>query len=183
MDTDENETTQERHLSQQLQGRNKVFLFGQSFFVLTQSHCSSPITTKSCAGAVRPLFCTSFIRSFPHFSYKEVPNLQKINLFTLVLFNFFFENTVMHCLLAPNTLEIQTRLRLTLSQSQHFKRLLNAITHKHSIIYNPFILNQKSALALNIGYDLLNLSLGLFQTCSHSFTNFEGCLLIKLLLQ
>ena len=54
-------------------------------------------------------------------------------------------------------------------------------SHTNTLIYNPFILNQKSALALNIGYDLLNLSLGLFQTCSHSFSNFEDCLLIKLL--
>ena len=36
---------------------------------------------------------------------------------------------------------------------QHFKSLLNAIAHKHSVTYNPFISNQKTALVLNIGYD------------------------------
>ena len=55
------------------------------------------------------------------------------------LFYSIFSLKIPSCILAPNTLEIQTRLRLTLSQSQHFKRLLNAIAHKHSIKYNPFI--------------------------------------------
>ena len=32
---------------------------------------------------------------------------------------------------------------------------------------------KKQPLVLNIGYNLLNLSLGLFQTCSHSFTDFD----------
>ena len=50
------------------------------------------------------------------------------------LFYSIFSLKIPSCILAPNTLEIQTRLRLTLSQSQHFKRLLNAITHKHSNI-------------------------------------------------
>ena len=120
----------------EIRGRNKFFLFDRSFLLLTYSNCSSPIATKGFAGAVLSLFSTSFTRSFSHFNYKEVPNQQKINLFKLVLFNFFFENTFLHCLLAPNTLEIQARLRLALSQSQHFKRLL---AHNHPIEYNSFI--------------------------------------------
>ena len=45
----------------------------------------------------------------------------------------------MHCVLAPNTFDIQIRTRSTLSQSQYFKRLLNVIAHKYSIKYNRFI--------------------------------------------
>ena len=55
------------------------------------------------------------------------------------LFYSIFSLKIPSCILAPKTLEIQTRLRLTLSQSLHFKRLLNAIAHKHSIKHNPFI--------------------------------------------
>ena len=100
---------------------------------------------------------------------------------------FFFENTAIQCFLVPNVLEIQSRTRSTLSQNQHSKRLLNAIAHKHSIKYNPFFISlyvkYKKVLVLNISYVLLNLSLGLFQTCSHSFTDFKDCMLMKLLLQ
>ena len=62
-------------------------------------------------------------------------------------------------------------------------------SYKNTLIkYNPFIYipstsNQKTALVLNIGYDLQNLSLGLFQPFYPSFTDFEDCILIKLLLQ
>ena len=56
-------------------GWNKFFLFDRLFLLLTWSNCSSPIATKGFAGAVRSLFCTSFTRSFSHFSYKKVPNL------------------------------------------------------------------------------------------------------------
>ena len=56
-------------------GWNKFFLFDRLFLLLTWSNCSSPIATKGFAGAVCSLFCTSFTRSFSHFSYKKVPNL------------------------------------------------------------------------------------------------------------
>ena len=76
-------------LHSSITGQNKVFLFDRSFLVLTESHRSSPIATKGFGGAVNPLFCLAFVGSFPHFSYKEAPDLQKINLFTIILFNIF----------------------------------------------------------------------------------------------
>ena len=41
----------------------------------------------------------------------------------------------------------------------------------------------KAALDLNIGYGLSNLSLGFFQTCSYSFSDIQGPILVKLPLQ
>ena len=70
-------------------GRSKAFLFDWSFLLLIQSSRSSPIATKGFGGAVRPLFCPAFSGSVPNFSYKKVPDLKKINLFTLILFNIF----------------------------------------------------------------------------------------------
>ena len=43
------------------------------------------------------------------------------------------------------------------------------------LIYKTFTLIQKTMLALNISYTLLNLKL--FQTCSQSFTDFQDCIL------
>ena len=57
-----------------IRGRNNLFLLDWSFLVLMQSHCSSPIATKDFGSAVIPLFCLAFAGSFPHFSYKEVPD-------------------------------------------------------------------------------------------------------------
>ena len=85
-----------------------------------------------------PCFVHLSLEAFPISAVRKCLICRK-STFSLVLFNFFFENTVMHCLLVPNTLKIQISLRLTLSQSQHIKRLLNVIAHKHSIKYNPFI--------------------------------------------
>ena len=49
-----------------------------------KSHCSSPIATKDFGGPVSPQFDPGFIGSFHHFSRKEVPDLQKINPFTII---------------------------------------------------------------------------------------------------
>ena len=95
-----------------------------------KSHCSSPIAVKDFRGAVNPLVDPAFAGNFLHFSDKEVPGLQKINLFTLIKY-FFSEYTVIHCHLVSNVLEIQSRTRLTFSQSQHSKRLRSVIKHKH----------------------------------------------------
>lgn len=70
-------------------GNKGVFLFDWSFLVLTQSNCNSPITAKGFGGAVIPLFSSAFAGSFPHFSCKEMSDLEKINLFRLILFNIF----------------------------------------------------------------------------------------------
>ena len=43
---------------------------------------SPPVANKGFRGAVSPLFDPGFTGSFCHFSCKEVPDLQKINLFT-----------------------------------------------------------------------------------------------------
>ena len=61
-------------------------------------------------------------------------------------------------------------------------------SHTNTLIYNPSLhiyiyickeelysnqKTEKAAFVFNIGYNLLNLSLGLFQTCSHSLTDFD----------
>ena len=71
-------------------GRNKVFfnLTGH-FWCSRKSRCSSPVASNGFGCAVNPLFYPAFTGNFPHFSYKEVPNLQKINLFTFILFYIF----------------------------------------------------------------------------------------------
>ena len=77
-------------ISSSFRGRNKVFLFDRSVKrtkMGRKSHCSSHIATKGFGGAVIPLFDPAFTGSFPLFSYKEVPDLQKINLFTFIWFN------------------------------------------------------------------------------------------------
>ena len=110
------------------------------FWCWQKSHYSSPTVTKGFGGAVSPLFDPAFTRRFPHFKYKEVPDLQNrkstpSHLFYSILFT---ENAVIHCLFVPNTLEIESRTRFTFSQSQYSKRLLNGIAHKQSMKYNPF---------------------------------------------
>ena len=70
----------------------------------------------------------------------------------------------MHCHLVPNMLEIQSRTRLTFTQSQHSKRLLFVIAHRDTIKYSPFDLQafnikSKIALVLKISCNLLNLNL------------------------
>ena len=52
---------------------------------------------------------------------------------------FLSENTITHCHLVSNPLEIQSRTSFIFSQSQHSKRLLNITAHKNSIKYNPFL--------------------------------------------
>ena len=112
------------------------------FWCWQKSHCCSLIATKGFGGAASHLSDPAFAESFPHCSYKEVPDLQKINLFTLILFNIFFsENTAIHCHLVPNTLEIQSRTRLKFLQSQHSKRVHNVIAHKYSVKYNSLDLS------------------------------------------
>ena len=98
------------------------------FWCWRKSHCSSPVPTKGFGGAVNLLFDPAFTGNFPYFSYKVVPDLQKINLFKLILINIFPENTFIHCHFVCNTLEIQRRTRFTFSQNQHSKRRLNVIT-------------------------------------------------------
>ena len=116
-------------------GWNVFFLFDWSFLVLTKITLLFTYCNKGFGGAVSHLFDPAFAGSFPHFSYKEVPDLQKINLFTLILFNIFFsENTAIHGHLVPNTLEIQSRTRLTVLQRQH-------ILHKYSVKHNSFDLS------------------------------------------
>ena len=70
---------------------NKFLITGVEirFFCLTdlfwkKSHCSSSIAIKDFGGAVSPLVDPAFTGNFLHFSDKEVPGLQKINLFTLI---------------------------------------------------------------------------------------------------
>ena len=53
----------------------EIRFFCLTGLILTQSHCSSPITTTGFGCAVGPLFGPVFAGSFPHFSYKEVVDL------------------------------------------------------------------------------------------------------------
>ena len=71
-------------------GHNKAFfcLIGH-FWCWQKTYCRSLIVTKGCGGIVSPLFTPTFTGSFQYFSYKDIPDLQKINLFTLILFNIF----------------------------------------------------------------------------------------------
>ena len=97
------------------------------FWVWRKSHCSSSIATEL------PCFSQLLLEALTHFSYKEVNDLQKIKLFMHLFYPIFFKrNTVTYCNLVPNTLEIQIKTRLTFSQSQHSKRLLNVIAHTHT---------------------------------------------------
>ena len=67
----------------------RLFYLTGHFWCWYKSHCSWPIATKGFGGVVISLFCPVFAGSFSHFSYKEVPNLQEINLSALILFNIF----------------------------------------------------------------------------------------------
>ena len=74
--------------AQYIEWSKYVYFFDRVFLVLTQLHCSS-FSTKDFGVAVNPLFCPALTGSFPYFSYKEVLDFQKINLFTIILFNIF----------------------------------------------------------------------------------------------
>ena len=111
------------------------FLFDRSFLLLTQSHCSLPIATKSFGSAVSPLFCPAFAGSSLCFNYREERDWQKVNVSSLFYSIFSSKNNVMYCLLISNTLQIQSWKRLTLSLSQHSKRLCYVTAHKHTFIY------------------------------------------------
>ena len=64
------------------------------FWCWGKLHYISPIAAKGFGGAVSPLFDPAFTGSFPHFSYNKVPDLQqKINLFSLILFNIFMRKS------------------------------------------------------------------------------------------
>ena len=110
------------------------------------------------------------LEAFPTTVIKKCLIYRKSTFSNLFYSIFFIHNSIIHCLLVSNTLEIQSRTRSTLPQSQHSKSLLDIITLNHSKKYNPFIYiyisisNRKTVLVFNIGYNLLNLSLRLFQT-------------------
>ena len=82
-----------------------------------------------------------------------MPDLQKINLSTLILSNIFLRKCC-HALSSCSQYPWNpNRTRLTFSQSQHSNRLLNVIEHRHTIniilfVYKVLILNQKTALVL-----------------------------------
>ena len=95
-----------------------------------------PIATKGFSGAVSSLSCPWWkLSSFQRQRSVWFVENQSFHFYS----KFFFENNLMHCVLAPNTFDIQIRTRSTLSQSQYLKRLLNVIAHKYSIKNNRFI--------------------------------------------
>ena len=109
-------------------GRNKVFFCLTGHFWCWQK---SPIAIKDFGGAVSPLIDPAFTGNFLHFSDKEVPGFQTINLFTLIK---YFPQKNIHPL--PSCSQHPWNPRS--SQSQHFKRLHDVIKHKPSEKYNHF---------------------------------------------
>ena len=68
-----------------IRGRNKVYLFDWSFLVLMKITLQLNYWNLGfwwCSKS--PIWSSNFTASFHHFSYKERPDLQKINLFTLL---------------------------------------------------------------------------------------------------
>ena len=163
----------------------RLFCLAGHFWVWCKSHCSSPIATIGFGGAVTPPFFPAFAGSFPYFSYREVPDLQKINLSTHLFYPLFFSrNTSSIAILFPTPLKSKAK------QGWHFRKAniprgYSILSHKHTIKYNPFDLKtfditSKTALVVTVRYNLLNLSLRLLQICSYSFTDFPDRILIKL---
>ena len=87
------------------------------FWSCHKSHCSSPITTKGFGGAVSFLFCSAFAKSSLHFRCKEVFDLQKYSTFLNYSIE-YFSLKILPCFVIffHNTLEIQSRIRLTFFQ-------------------------------------------------------------------
>ena len=132
------------------------------------------IEIKDISGAGRPLHCQLSLKALRSSSLKKCLICRKSTFRHLFFSIFFSENTVRHCHLVPDNLEIQKSTRLAFSQSQHSKKLFNVIAHKHIIKCNPsnlsaFNIESKKTLALKISYNLLNLSLGLLQICCYPF--------------
>ena len=132
------------------------------------------IETEDISGAGRPLYCQLSLEALHSSSLKKCLICRKSTFRHLFFSIFFSENTVRHCHLAPDNLEIQSSTGLTFSQRQHSKKLFNVIAHKHIIKCNPsnlsaFNIESKKTLALKISYNLLNLSLRLLQICCYPF--------------
>ena len=122
----------------------RVFCLTGHIWVWRKSHCSSPIATKF------PCFSQLSLETSTHFSYKEVPYLQKSTFPCTSIF--FTRNTVIYCHHVPNTLEIQIKTRLNFCKANiprgysvlsHIHTLpLHTCTHTHphthTIKYNPF---------------------------------------------
>ena len=154
-------------------------MFDWSFLVLTNSYCSSPIATNDLGCAVTPLFDPPVTRSFPLFSYKEVPDLQKINLFMFILFNFFlrkYHHPLPSCSQHPwnpklNRTYIFAKRTFMIKQCHHTQTLYKTIPFD----LWGFDIKSKGNFIFNISYNFLNLNL--------HFTDFQHHILLKLLLQ
>ena len=110
----------------------RLFCLTGHFWCWRKSSCSSPIATKRLQWR-----CSKFT-VLPSFFLKKCLICRKLtfpHFFGSIVFS---KNTVMLCHLVPSFLEIQSRTKLTYPQSQHSKRLLNVIGHRHTIKYNPF---------------------------------------------
>ena len=84
-----------------------------------------------------PYLIQLLLEAFPISGIKKCLIYRKSTFSHLFYLKFFSEKTVIHCDLVPNTLEIQSRTRLTFLQSQHLW-LHNVNAHKHSVKHNPF---------------------------------------------
>ena len=67
-----------------IRDRNKIYLFNQSFLVLTKITLQFNYYNLGFWWCSKLPIRSSFTANFHHFSYKEVPDLQEINLFTLI---------------------------------------------------------------------------------------------------
>ena len=119
-------------------GRNKFFCSTDHFWCWCKSHCRSLIEIKGSAGAVSPLFVSIFAGSFPHFSYEEVLDFQKINLFTL-LFNIshiiqYVSQKILFCI----AILFLTPLKFKAEQGWHFCKAIipRGLSMSSQTLYN-----------------------------------------------
>ena len=102
-----------------------------------------------------PIWSSNFTASFHHFSYKERPDLQKINLFTLLQ---YFSQKIPSSTVTLFPAPLKSK---AVQGSQFRKANIARVTECHCtntslntipLIYKAWVLNQKTALFLNASY-------------------------------
>ena len=120
-------------------GGNKVYLFNRSFFGANENYIVVQLLQLRVSWwcSKSPIWSSSFIAGFHHSSCKERPDLQKINLFTLIQ---YFSQKIRSStvILFPAPLKSKARCKVHNFAKPAFQELLNVITHKHFMKYNPF---------------------------------------------
>ena len=113
-----------------------------------------------------PSFVQLLLEAFPIWAIKKWLICRKL-IFSHFFYSIFSsENTAIYC-------QIQGRTRSTISQSRYSKRLINVITHIHSIKHNPFIygsISNKNKHLFSILVTIYWASASLFHWDSESYT-------------